>query len=53
MPEFAGIKSQNINSAAWWGDSLYFWEAREDKGVYSWDFKHHSIDIINSRSASL
>ena len=51
-PEFAGIKSQNINSAARWGDSLVFLGSEEDKGVYSWDFKHHSIEIINSRSAS-
>ncbi len=50
-PEFAGIKSQNINSAARWGDSLLFLGSEDDKGVYSWDFKHHSIDIINSRSA--
>jgi len=50
-PEFSSIKSQNINSAVYCGDSVVLLGSENDKGVYSWNFKHHSIDIINSRSA--
>ncbi|HET7003361.1 MAG TPA: triple tyrosine motif-containing protein, partial [Puia sp.] len=51
-PEFSSIKSQNINSAVYCGDSVALLGSEDDKGVYSWNFKLHSIDIINSQSAS-
>ena len=49
-PEFSVIKSQNINSAVCWGDSLAILGSESGKGVYSWNYKQHIIHTVNSKS---